>query len=79
METEKQFFSNSQKSKLFRNVIILLIGVVILAGVIGIFYWQKKETQPSPQLTPATPTSPSPTEIPSESFITVLYPNGGEG
>ena len=69
METEKQFFSNSQKSKLFRNVIIILIGVVILAGVIGIFYWQKKETKPSPQLTPVTPTSPPPTEIPAEPSI----------
>jgi len=78
METEKQFFSNSQKSKLFRNVIIILIGVVILAGAIGIFYWQKKGTKPSPQLTPATPTSSPPTETPAEPSIIVLYPNGGE-
>ena len=78
METEKQFFSNSQKSKLFRNVIIILISVVILAGAIGIFYWQKKETKPSPQLTPVTPTFSPPTEIPAEPSITVLYPNGGE-
>ena len=50
MEIEKQFFSNSQKSKLFRKVIIILIGVIILAGVAtGIFYWQRKETKPSPQ------------------------------
>jgi len=66
METEKQFSSNSQKSKLFRNVIIILIDVVILAGVIGIFYWQKKGTKPSPQLTPVTPTFSPPTEIPAE-------------
>jgi len=66
METEKQFFSNSQKSKLFRNVIIILIGIVILTGAIGIFYWQKKETKTSPQLTPVTPTSPLPAKIPAE-------------
>ena len=69
METEKQFFSKK---------IIILIGIIILTGVIGIFYWQKKETKPSPQLTPVTPTSPPPTEIPTEPSITVLYPNGGE-
>ena len=69
METEKQFSSNSQKSKLFKNVIIILIGIIILTGIIGIFYWQKKETKPSPQLTPVTPTSSPPTEIPSEPSI----------
>ena len=78
METEKQFSSNSQKSKSFKNVIIILIGVVILTGVIGIFYWQKKETKPSSHLTPTPQTSSSPTKIPATPSITVLYPNGGE-
>ncbi|MCD6085437.1 hypothetical protein J7J41_00370, partial [bacterium] len=74
METEKQFFSNSQKSKLFRNVIIILIGIIILSGVaIGIFYWQKKEAKTLSHLTPTTQT-----KIPAEPSITVLYPNGGE-
>ena len=78
METEKQFSSNFQKSKSFKNVIIILIGIIILTGVIGIFYWQKKETKPSSHLTPTPQTSSSPTKIPATPSITVLYPNGGE-
>jgi len=67
METEKQFFSNFQKPKLFRNVIIILIGIIILAGVAGrgIFYWQKKKTGPQSS-SPVTSTIPGPTKTPAE-------------
>ena len=45
MEPEKQFLPKPKKHKLFTIVIVILIGVVVLAGIVGgIFYLQKKKT-----------------------------------
>ena len=68
MEIEKQIPPNSQKPKSFRKAIIILIGIVVLVGVTGgIFYWQKKKTEPKRPIpvTPSPTKTQSPTKIPA--------------
>ena len=67
MKVDKQLFSSPRSPKSSRTVMIILIGVIILAGIVsGIFYSQKKEIKPPSQLTPVAPTSYPPTKIPAE-------------
>ena len=73
MGKERQFFSNYQKSGLFRSIVTFFI----LACVVSCFYSKKEDIKNSHMFTSAK-TPPSSDKINQKPSITVIYPNGGE-